>query len=110
VARGRDAAIKDVGEGCTSLRGCAHQAISTPIKSAHESIAPWLRPREPIGEARFVCQVRIEQDPAGCVAEVTLERCNGVPLVSSVTASSAAHGLSIRPKDFDSDAVKLRQL
>lgn len=39
----------------------------------------WLRPRSPIGDPRFVCQVRIEQDVTGKVTEVALERCNGSP-------------------------------
>jgi TonB C terminal len=37
----------------------------------------WMRPRTPIGAGRFNCQVRIEQDPAGNVTEVLLQRCNG---------------------------------
>jgi TonB C terminal len=37
----------------------------------------WMRPRTPIGAGRFHCQVRIEQDPAGNVIEVLLQRCNG---------------------------------
>jgi TonB family protein len=37
----------------------------------------WLRPRTPIGAAMFSCTVRVEQDEAGDVHEVTLVRCNG---------------------------------
>jgi hypothetical protein len=55
----------------------------------------WLRPRAPIGEERFVCQVRIEQDRAGNVTEVALERCNGSPRwqVSLVHAIESASPL-----------------
>ena len=53
----------------------------------------WARPRTPIGAGRFLCQVRIEQDPAGNVAEVALERCNGtlpwqLSLVQAIESAS----------------------
>jgi TonB-like protein len=37
----------------------------------------WLRPRSAIGDERFICQARIEQDGSGNITEVALERCNG---------------------------------
>jgi hypothetical protein len=37
----------------------------------------WLRPRTPVGTSLFFCRVRIEQDSAGIVREVTLVECNG---------------------------------
>jgi hypothetical protein len=39
----------------------------------------WIRPRTPIGDTRFTCQVRIDQDAAGNVIDVVLEHCNGSP-------------------------------
>jgi hypothetical protein len=60
----------------------------------------WLLPRTPIGAARFACQVRIEQDPAGNVTEVALERCNGSPRwqLSLVHAIESASPLPV-PSD-----------
>lgn len=59
----------------------------------------WLRPRAPIGDDSFVCQVRIEQDTAGKVTEVTLERCNGSPRwqLSLVQAIESASPLPAPP-------------
>jgi hypothetical protein len=37
----------------------------------------WIRPRDPVKDGVFSCRVRIEQDAAGVVREITLERCNG---------------------------------
>ena len=37
----------------------------------------WMRPRTSIGAPTFSCRVRIDQDRAGNVLEITLERCNG---------------------------------
>jgi len=53
----------------------------------------WLRPRTPIGAARFSCRVSIEQDAAGNVKEVELETCNGdarwqLSLVHAIEAAS----------------------
>jgi hypothetical protein len=53
----------------------------------------WVRPRGTIGAARFLCQARVDQDPAGNVVEVTLERCNGtsrwqLSLVSAIESAS----------------------
>jgi TonB-like protein len=55
----------------SALRGQYIGQINARIDRA------WLRPRAPIGDDRFVCQVRIEQDKAGNVMEVALEHCNG---------------------------------
>jgi hypothetical protein len=59
----------------------------------------WMRPRAPIGDASFICQVRIEQDAAGNVTEVALERCNGSALwqVSLVHAIESASPLPTPP-------------
>jgi TonB C terminal len=51
----------------------------------------WTQPRTPIGS--FNCQVRIEQDTAGNVVEVLLERCNGssvwqLSLVQAIQSAS----------------------
>ncbi len=53
----------------------------------------WLRPRTPIGASAFSCHVRIDQNRAGHVLDVTLERCNGdlrwqVSLVQAIESAS----------------------
>ena len=55
------------------LRGLYIRQINARIDRA------WLRPRSPIADVQFHCQVRVEQDAAGNVTEVVLERCNGSP-------------------------------
>lgn len=59
----------------------------------------WIRPRTPIGDARFSCQVRIDQDAAGNVSDVVLERCNGSPRwrLSLVHAIESASPLPAPP-------------
>jgi len=77
----------------------------------------WLRPRSPISadrsaakgfpgsangatwDDRFVCRVRIAQDSAGKVTEVTLEHCNGSPRwqLSLVHAIESASPLPVPP-------------
>ena len=37
----------------------------------------WIRPRSEVGASRFRCRARVEQDRAGAVVNVRLERCNG---------------------------------
>jgi TonB-like protein len=53
----------------------------------------WLRPRTPVGDPLFSCQVRIEQETSGSVREVTLVHCNGsarwqLSLVQAIQAAS----------------------
>jgi TonB C terminal len=59
----------------------------------------WIRPPAPIGEPRFNCQARIEQDAMGNVIEVLLERCNGNPSwqLSLVHAIQSASPLPAPP-------------
>jgi hypothetical protein len=65
-----DATLADAGR-LSKLYGRYVGQISARIDRA------WLRPRTPIGAASFSCRVRILQDTAGNVTEVTLEQCNG---------------------------------
>jgi len=37
----------------------------------------WLRPREPIGEGKFVCRILIRQSDQGVVGEIEVQQCNG---------------------------------
>lgn len=37
----------------------------------------WIRPRTPIGSAKFDCETKIEQDRTGSVLSVELRKCNG---------------------------------
>jgi hypothetical protein len=53
----------------------------------------WMRPRTAIGAPTFSCRVRIDQDRAGNVLDVTLERCNGdahwqLSLVQAIESAS----------------------
>ncbi|MGB6449729.1 MAG: TonB C-terminal domain-containing protein [Steroidobacteraceae bacterium] len=53
----------------------------------------WMRPRTAIGAPIFACRVRIDQDRAGNVLDVTLERCNGdahwqLSLVEAIESAS----------------------
>jgi len=59
----------------------------------------WLRPRSPIGDVRFLCEVRIEQDSGGNIKEVTLESCNGTSRwqLSLVRAIESASPLPAPP-------------
>jgi hypothetical protein len=77
----------------TQLRGQYLGQINARIDRA------WMRPRAPIGDDRFICQVRIEQDAAGNVTEVALERCNGSALwqISLVHAIESASPLPAPP-------------
>src|SRR5579862_2045853 len=59
----------------------------------------WIRPRTPIGDVQFTCQVRIDQDAVGNVTDVVLERCNGSPRwqLSLVHAIESASPLPAPP-------------
>ncbi len=53
----------------------------------------WRRPRTPVDDGLFSCQVRIEQDFHGDVKEIALERCNGdlswqISLVHAIQSAS----------------------
>jgi hypothetical protein len=53
----------------------------------------WMRPRTAIGAPTFSCRVRIDQDRAGIVLDITLERCNGdarwqLSLVQAIESAS----------------------
>jgi len=76
--------LTDVGDAATAQSAEAHDAaeramlfgrymgqINARIERA------WLRPRTPIGDALFKCQVAITQDRRGNVTEVTMQDCNG---------------------------------
>jgi len=71
----------------------------------------WLRPRTPIGDALFQCQVAINQDQRGNVQDVTLQDCNGDARwqQSLVNAIQSASPLPAPPNpEVFSSAVTLR--
>jgi hypothetical protein len=65
--------IENDGDASARLKGQYLGQIDARIDRA------WIRPRTPIGDVRFTCQVRIDQDAAGNVSDVVLEQCNGSP-------------------------------
>jgi hypothetical protein len=66
-----DSASASEDPGDSALFGRYMGQVSARIERA------WLRPRTPLGDSLFSCQVRIEQDAAGSVREITLVHCNG---------------------------------
>ena len=62
----------------------------------------WLRPRTRIGDARFQCRARIEQDRSGNIQEVMLEDCNGTSAwqYSLVLAIQSASPLPTAPANL----------
>jgi TonB C terminal len=82
-----DSASAADDSGDSALFGRYMGQLSARIERA------WLRPRTPVGDPLFSCQVRIEQDATGAVREVTLVRCNGstrwqLSLVQAIQAAS----------------------
>ncbi len=71
---GSSSSAADSGSGGAALIAMAGRYIGQIDARIDRA---WMRPRTPIGAAAFSCRVRIDQDRAGNVLDVTLERCNG---------------------------------
>jgi hypothetical protein len=105
----------DISDLQARLQGQYVKQVNARIERA------WLRPRTAIGDAQFLCQVRIEQDAGGNVREIALESCNGSPrwqlsLVHAIQSASplpapsdAAVSAAVLHMKFEAVAVESAQ-
>ena len=70
AAQNQSAELQDAAERA-ALYGRYLGQVNARIERA------WLRPRTPIGETLFKCEVSITQDKRGNVMEIALQDCNG---------------------------------